>query len=491
MIPLLVTVDNRIRMRRDDLPESAATALKDLFEHPNPKVAMMVAMRKWAGNIPPTFTTWRSEGGEFTLPRGGMARLRGVLKDLSIPYKVKDAREEGFPSPDFPKYVGPELRWYQEEGVAKAIEREQGIIRASTGSGKTTMAFAAIARVGLNAIVILPTKGLFEQWASRAVKELGLSGDRLGMVGDGIRRLRPVTIAMQQSLWRLGVHDQIHDYFGHVLFDEVQGAAAKTVNETLDRFPARYRIGVSATEQRKDRLECLTYDQFGDVIHEVDQALIEKQGYVLDVAMMIMPTEFRAPWYGVGPGKKVDFNRLLREMAADKDRERLALELAHDEIRRGEQCIMLTGHRDHVRQLDRYFVENDIESGYLLGKQESGDEAEFRRTCAGLNNGSVRIGIGTYKALGVGIDLPAVAAGVAVTPISSNAQNTNQVRGRLCRPSEGKPNGRLYVMLDRHVYPKHIDILIANNKTVRVWDGSAWTDARAWRKRNKSRLVRG
>lgn len=483
---LVVRIDNRIRIDRDELPEACASDLKDRFEHANPEVAKARAIGVRA-RIPPIITTWESRGGEFTLPRGGMGRLREVLREHGVAYEVRDERCEGSPSPGFPEYVGPDLRWYQEAGITRIVEKEQGIIRAGTGSGKTTMAFAAIARVGLNAIVILPNIGLFEQWQERAAKELGLRGDRLGMLGQGHRRLRPVTIAMQNTLWRLGVHDQVHDYFGHVLFDEAQLAAARTVNETLDRFPARFRVAVSADETRKDGKEFLTYDQFGDVIHEVDQAVIEEQGYVVDVAIMVMPTEFRAPWYGVGPGRKIDFNRLLREMAEDPARDALALRIAHDEIRSGEQCILLTGHRDHTRQLDRYFVSHGIESGYLLGEKEKGDREEFQRTKRGLMDGSVRVGIGTYKALGVGIDMPAIAAGVAVTPISSNPQQTNQVRGRLCRPSKDKPNGRLHVLWDRHVYPRHLDVLIQNNKTVLVWDGSAYADARAWRRRNRAR----
>lgn len=775
---LCVRVDNMIRLPRAGAPEGLISKLKDAFEHDNPERAAKEAMGIFAANVPRRIATWRSTGDEFLVPRGGMGRLRALLVDAGIPYRVEDARTEGSPTPDFPRYIGHPLRWYQEAAVEKILEIEQGIIRAPTGclsgativelnragksfqcdlarlvkmhgggtamgkvwdpqiptrirmrdadgfirlgtlvdayssgrretfevmtasgnriratmdhrfmtptgwkrlreiacgdevlidggvqiaekktakqryrvvnglhfhphagrkgvrpgkggvsvsmhrlvmeaslsgvgyaefvrrirlgriagltfldpkkfsvhhvdedplnnarenlvilshvehsrqhgidggwqhvtarsiadrivsisaprieetfdveveeaehnflangfvvhnSGKTTLAFAAIARVGLNAIVILPNKGLFKQWANRAKAELGLSSDQLGTLGGGkAKRLRPVTIAIQATLWSMadrGELDEVLDYFGHVIFDEAQLAAARTVNETVEMFPARYRIAISADERRKDRKEFLTHDQFGDRIYEVSRREVEKGGHVVDVAMLVVPTEFRAPWYGIsdtprtswlrkpgGDEREIDFNRLLDEMTADDARNELALRFAHREVEAGEQCIMLTGRREHARTLDRFFVERRVESGYLLGEQEAGDASEFDRTVRGLLDGSVRVGIGTYKALGVGIDLPAVAAGVAVTPIASNPQQMNQVRGRLCRPAPGKGSGRLYMLWDRWVYPRHLDTIIANNKTVRVWDGSGFADARAWRRRNKAGLVRG
>jgi hypothetical protein len=111
------------------------------------------------------------------------------------------------------------------------------------------------------------------------------------------------------------------------------------------------------------------------------------------------------------------------------------------------------------------------------------DGLEFDRARAGLRDGSVGAGVGTYEALGEGIDLPAVAVGFATTPIATNKQRFNQVRGRLCRPSEGKSHGRLYVAFDRYVFDERaFNNILSWNRTVKVFWRGAWVDARAARR---------
>ena len=64
-------------------------------------------------------------------------------------------------------------------------------------------------------------------------------------------------------------------------------------------------------------------------------------------------------------------------------------------------------------------------------------------------------------------------------PIATNKQRMNQVRGRLCRPSDGKTHGRLYVPFDRYVFDERaLGNILSWNRTVKVWLGGRWVDAR-------------
>src|SRR6185295_10926648 len=134
-----------------------------------------------------------------------------------------------------------------------AIERyEQCLIRSPTGSGKTSALIAAIAKIGLPALVIMWDSGLLEQWQERIEKELGIPPEEQGLIRGGECRLRGITLAMQQTLnnYKPKQWDKILPVFGFVACDEVQRYAAKTFTEQVDRFPARYRVGLSADERR-------------------------------------------------------------------------------------------------------------------------------------------------------------------------------------------------------------------------------------------------
>ena len=255
----------------------------------------------------------------------------------------------------------------------------------------------------------------------------------------------------------------------------VHNCAASTFQVTVDQFPARFRLAFSADEKRKDRKEFLIYDAMGDVIHETTREECEDSGAVVDVEVRIVPTDFDAPWYR----EEQDFNKLLDAMTSDERRNAIVLACAREELAMGEQVILCTHRREHVRALDRALVAAGVRSGCMLGGQDASDSAEFDSTRAGLRDGSMQAGVGTYGALGEGIDLPAVAVGVAVTPIASNKQKFGQFRGRLCRPSEGKKQGRLYVPFDRRVFDERmLSNIFAWNKTVKVKQRGRWVDAR-------------
>jgi hypothetical protein len=112
----------------------------------------------------------------------------------------------------------------------------------------------------------------------------------------------------------------------------------------------------------------------------------------------------------------------------------------------------------------------------LLGAQES--NAEFKRTLAALNAGAFRAGVGTYQAIGQGLDVPPVSVAVCTTPVASHKQLFGQVRGRVCRTHEGKKSARAYVIHDLLVFGKKAIVDLTKwNRRVVVWSQGAWTPA--------------
>ncbi len=480
MKKISITVDNCLRMDASELDDDTIEEIQDSFTHVNPQRAFLRAIKKPIWGVPKDYKMWALSHGELRVPRGGIQKIREILKERDYSWEMKDERIEGGYCPDFPEYIGHSLRYYQEAAVQAGIFRENCILRSPTGSGKTEFALALLARIGLNALVILPSTGLFKQWIERAKQALGIEFENLGIIQGKTRRLRPLTLAMQATLAR-GVHEDVSSFFGVVLIDEVQRAAADSMVRIINEFPARYRIGVSASEKRKDKKEFLTYGLFGSIAYEITRDELTAQGHIVDVEIRVIPTEFEAPWYGKDDGRDIDFTRLTEEMTTDEKRNELAVKFILDELRQGEQAIVLSHRREHVFALDRAFLQNRFKTGYMLGEQHKGDRDEFDRTSAGLRDGTVRVGVGTYAALGYGIDLPAVSVGMATTPIGNNKQNFNQVRGRLCRVAPGKKRGRLYLLMDFNVYGlTHLKNVVAWNSTVVVWHNDQWIPARQY-----------
>lgn len=474
---LPVAVDSRIHVP-GGLHRDIRNAIKRAFKHNNPDFFKKKNMGFRTFGIERQIKTFsegdKAAGYPLELPRGGFRLLRELLDAEGIKIRVVD-RTTKVPA-DFPVFcVDPEhpehvLRPYQREALDACIARGNGIVRAPTGSGKTTIALAAIAALGQRAIVLLRDGQLAKQWIREIERCLDIPKKEIGEIRGGKQYApgRRITVALQQSLYRKGnrLDELLRDEpFGTVVVDEVQGAAARTFLEVIDHFPARYRLGFSADETRKDGKEFLTYDVFGNVIYEIERDELEKKGHVLPVSIRMIPTEFRADWYRDAPPAEKDWTRLIEEIINDDERNELVIRTITGAIYAGEKpAFVWTGRVEHaVHIADERLFELRRPCGLMLGgvasRAERFDEARIK-----LGEGILDVAVGTFKAIGVGINLPAIAAGIVATPIGNNPQYFNQVRGRLVRPAAGKSKAVMYYVWDRYVWPDHA-------KKLKKWNG--------------------
>ncbi len=487
-MPTNLILDNRVRILAESLSPELQTQLCSQFEHKNPQFLKLRAMNLPAWSEPPVIKTWKKKDGWLTFPRGGMSRVRDVLKLHGHQIVVTDNRTTGkvmeWPTPAKEML----LYGYQGEAVRICIEKQNCLLRAPTGSGKTRTGFAFAKELELPTLVVVWSAALFDQWKERAVSELGMRKADVGYIRGGKVKLRPLTIAMSQTLAK-GVSDEVNDYFGVVIFDEVQRAAAKTMFESVDPFRAKYRLGISADQTRKDKKEFLIYDLFGKVAMDIKQKDLIESGHVMDVEIRVIPTNFRADWYGMnfhqtsfleepGDTKEIDFNRLLDEMTSSESRNKLIYDVVNVEVAAEQQVLVMSHRREHCLDLDRGLLERGTESGFLIGGDDY--KVQFRQSIAKLKNWSLSVGVGTYAAIGQGLDLPAVGVAIATTPIGGNKQFFGQVRGRVCRISKGKTSARLYYLWDRHVYGSHLENLVRWNTSVVVFSHGQWVEAKEY-----------
>ena len=458
----------------DAFGEDIAATLIAAFTHTNPEREAKRAMgfRFWF-RIPATLTTATRKDGVLSFPRGGMDKVLGILADHGIALAVDDKRSLGR-GKKLPAHT-VQLRPYQEDAVEAILDRETCLLRSGTGSGKTTIALAAAARSGVATLVIVPNRALHEQWVERARKELGLARSQVGEIRGGNYVLLPLTIGVQRSVAIHAKKGELQSYFGMVIADEASLFGATTFFECIDPFPSKYRIGVSADHRRKDRKEYLIHDLFGDVAMEISSAALIADGHLVDVEIRMLPTQFDAPWYGVGGGKEVDFTGLVQAMADDEARNQIVInsvKAMHEE--RG-QLLVLAHTRNHCAMLAERFRDEGLTSVLLLG----GDAAAFASGIDDIRSGRAMVGVGTYKAIGLGLDLPAVGGVVAATPIAANEQMFGQVRGRVCRPSPGKKDAVMVYLWDRNVFGrKHLENVSRWNANTFVYEYGELTPAK-------------
>ena len=137
----------------------------------------------------------------------------------------------------------PALRWYQDAALARwNAAGRRGVIALPTGSGKTLVALAAIAQLGVATLCLVPTRVLLDQWA-RALEASW--AHPIGRLGDGDHRVAPITVATYASA--VGWAPRIGDRFGLVVVDEAHHIGAWCPSEVLEMLVAPARLGLTAT----------------------------------------------------------------------------------------------------------------------------------------------------------------------------------------------------------------------------------------------------
>lgn len=183
-------------------------------------------------------TVWDDELQAWRLPAEQHASLTEQLAAANV--RISDElRTRGTDV----SWMLPPLRWYQETALARWVAAgRRGVIALPTGAGKTLVALAAIARLGVAALCLVPTRVLLDQWA-RALA--ACSAQPIGRLGDGDHVVAPITVATYASATSWA--PRIGDRFGLVIVDEAHHVGAWCPTEIFEMLVAPARLGLTAT----------------------------------------------------------------------------------------------------------------------------------------------------------------------------------------------------------------------------------------------------
>jgi len=455
-----VFVTHSLELPVEQVSAGLRADLERAFTHANPDYEKRVRAKRWTGNIPKTFSTLGEAHGRLLVPRGSADVLRKLLQQHGAEPQYFDQRVS-LPPVDFEATENAqplESRDYQERIIEACFERENCLIRAGTGSGKTEAAIEFIRRARQPALVIVWSSGLLDQWRKRIAKRLGWAIEDVGILSGSKRKVRGITVAMQQTLWHCA--DEYAETFGVVVCDEVQRFAARTLRETIGAFRARYRIGVSADERRKDRQEKLIYEAFGPVAAEVKRDRLEREGHVCPVKIVVHPTTLRIGWLEATPVAdrpqvlQERYAKVLDEIEGDEGRIEEAVEIAVREARAGHFVLGFAERVGMCRAfMERTSLHYGVPCGIFLGGAKN--RTVYDETIERLENGGLQVAIGT-SCVYQGVDVPKLDVGIALTPTAGNRQVFEQQMGRLRRPTPGKTHGVFHYFWDQHLFPRHL-----------------------------------
>jgi superfamily II DNA or RNA helicase len=439
--PLIAEVGARVHLT-GAAPPDFVQAVKEALTFDNPKYAEAVRMDRFTWNIPKHLVGYAETDTDLLIPRGFGPQLLGMAERHGLELEIQD-RTRTLPEVGF-TFKGI-LRDFQAEAARAVLKRPLGVLSIPTGGGKTVVGLYVIAKRKQPALVVVHTKELLHQWIDRIETFLGIPAEDVGVIGDGRKDLAErITVGIINSVYKCA--HEIAPMIGHVVVDECHRAPSRTFTEAVNGFDARYRLGLSATPWRRDKLSRLIYWGMGDLAHEVGPEALRENGDILRAEVRWRRTSFETL---LDPSE--EYSKMLSELTQDPGRnELIASDVAREAKKAGSGiALVLSDRKAHVSALAALLEALNVPTACLTGDMGSKARTE---ALAAVTTGKARVLCATGQLIGEGFDLPAMSALFLATPIRFDGRVLQYV-GRVLRPTPGKDRAVVFDYEDVKVGP--------------------------------------
>lgn len=396
---------------------------------------------------------WDPRVDAFRAPAFRHAELSAELARRSAASHV-DVRASG---PEPVAWTEAQIRPYQHAALrAWWLSDKRGIVVLPTGAGKTRLAVAAMARTGLRALCLVPTRALLLQWQS--VLRTLYSGP-IGLYGDGNRQLAAITVATFESAY---LHmPRFGNYFDLLVVDEVHHFGRGMRDEALEMSIATARLGLTATPPRDDASLGRLNELVGPVVFELGIDDLtgtylapfevielrlqldapERRAYDEDMRKF---REVSARFRDLAPGAGwADFARAAATCPEGREAlaawRRVQVLLAFTNAKRDALGGLLDRHRN-ARVL---VFTADNHAAYAIARQHlimplTCDISRLERDAAlaRFRAGALRALV-SARVLNEGIDVPDADVAIIVAGAMGEREHVQRI-GRLLRPGQGK-----------------------------------------------------
>lgn len=450
MSKIQASIDSVISLDDAQLDLEIIAEIKSHLTIHNPQRAIALRELLWgADDLPKYLYLWKYIDNKLVLPRGFVFAFEKILRNYEIKIDWKTNLSINLVDMFDEPYL---LRDYQSNAGRTIVQYAQGVYKAPTGSGKTRTMLAVIRECEQKTIVFVEKKDLLKQWAIAAEK---FGFDYVGIIGDRAwEDDADLTIALRQSVWNKSeqLDKYWYDQFGMVVWDECHHAGADSSFELIQKFPAYYRFGCSATPDSDPARWDLVKAVIGPIV--ADTSPEQASEALVIPSIKVVDTEFNFDYH---PTEKVDnkvirnnYNSMMKALEEDEDRNFLIIGYAVDCAANGHKCIVLSKRKNHLKNLLKIYNEN-----YAVGvptiflTSDNSSESNSVKKMIESNYGSG--GSILFSTLAEeGTDIPCLDR-LFLTYPGRKTRGFEQAIGRIMRKSPGKKDAVVYDFCDKNI----------------------------------------
>lgn len=351
-------------------------------------------------------------------------------------------------------------------GVYSALENELGCIgEAPTGFGKTTTGCWLIANIGRPTCIVIPKGDL--DWKGELLAHTDIPENKISYWQGGTLPDPEawVVIAMLQSVYRLNHYPkEVYSRFAALIVDETHRVGSEEFSKVLRQFPAMFRLGLSATPERRDGKMDLIHSHIG-WRHVVGISDAEKPDYYQIPSPWTEPTGKDGKRIRYDPSRT---NQAKRSMMKDQIRNARIAVAAWRAHKAGRRIIIFVEQIKHGEQIKSAIRAMGVPANRVI-EYNGATVSELRKNAKACPEGLILIA--TYKYTSEGTNIPALDTAILAHPILDPRQPV----GRILRKWPNKPKPVVLDVWDtecptlKSIASKRWEYL---RKTGAVWKGS-------------------
>jgi len=362
----------------------------------------------------------------------------------------------GAPESDFKKPVEYDiffttgLREYQVEIADKLLtnvkEKRGGIVKLTTGFGKTVLALWLIAKLKMKTLIVVHKENLKEQWQDRIQQFTNITDPGV-IQGKKMETDSPICVGMLQSICLKDYPAAVFEEFDIVIFDEVHHLSSEVFSRAIFKTSSYYMLGLSATPKRTDNLEKVFHWALGPIIVESqksneqkatfvyvetehEQRLVDSISKCMQSPRIICRETLRQHREKNGNHSGLRFYNalgnpnipgMITTISKDSVRNAIILDYIRNIYKEAERYILVVSERiDHCKFLKKTLCEEGLDAGLYIGGMKN-KELEKSNKC--------KLIIASRKMVEEGYDNPKLNTLLLTTSWS----NIEQCTGRILR----------------------------------------------------------
>jgi superfamily II DNA or RNA helicase len=386
---------------------------------------------------------------DLSFKYGLLDRVCAFLKRYDVEFTIKDNRiklkNNKIDISDNLKELEKNPRYYQIEASEKVLEKDIGIFRMATGSGKTLTMALMISSIGKKTVVYVISKDLLYQVHEFFEK---VFKTKIGIIGDGHCRIEDINVA---SVWTVGqvfgvkqalIDDEDDEKeleknkYAQIkkllleakvhIFDECHIASCSTIQEIGKNIKAENIYGMSASPIRDDNSDLLIECVLGKVIYNLSASDLIERGYLTQPIIRFV----NVPKI---EDNVTDYRAIYKRYIIDNDvRNNIVIEKTVNLINLGYVPLVLYKSIRHGKIIQK-LLSKHVPCMLLSGN----DDIKIREKAkADLESGKIKAIIAS-NIFDIGLDLP-ILSGLVIAGGGKSSVRALQRIGRVIRPYKNK-----------------------------------------------------